>query len=125
MLEKAIKAAAICILLGCLSACSTSPKATIDPAAIDANLTTVPEIPIAGSPIKLKADFTGGELSKSSDMAFEIRLNEEPVLLNADKDGQNAFSGTYTFPKSGTYEVYLHLYTDDMHLTKKKKVEVQ
>lgn len=125
MLKKAIKAAALCLLLGCLSACSTSPQSTIDPAAIEADLTTVPEIPTAGSPINLKAEFTGGELSKSSEMAFEIRVNDGSVLLNADKDDQNAFVGTYTFPKSGTYEVYLHLYDEDIHLTKKKKVEVQ
>jgi len=120
-----IMAGVICFIFVCLAACSAVSPETIDPAAIDATLTTEPANSVAGSPVKLKAEFAGAELSRSSGVTFEIRVDEEPVLLDAEKEGQNTFYGTYTFPKPGTYEVYLHLYTDDIHMTKMKKVEVQ
>ncbi|MGO4544125.1 hypothetical protein AB4Z29_04950 [Paenibacillus sp. 2TAB23] len=112
-------------ILSCLAACSASPPATIDPAAIDAQLTTDPNEPVHGSPINLSAEFTGGKLSSSSGMTFEVRVDGDPVLIEAKKEGENVFSGAYTFAKPGNYEVYLHLYTGDIHLTKKKQVEVQ
>lgn len=108
-----------------LGGCSTSATAPIDPAALEATLTTEPASPTAGTPIKLRAAFTGAELSKSSGMTFEIRVGDNQALVEAEKGGSHTFDGVYTFSKSGTYEVYLHLYTEDIHLTKKKQVVVQ
>ncbi|WP_141501114.1 hypothetical protein [Paenibacillus luteus] len=113
------------LIFSFLGACSTSPPAALDPAAIDAALTTDPDKPVNGSKIVLTAEFTGAKLSNSSGMTFEIRVDGEPVFIEAKKEGENLFSGIYTFAKSGTYEVYLHLYTEEIHLTKKKQVEVQ
>ncbi|SFE24157.1 hypothetical protein SAMN04487969_101860 [Paenibacillus algorifonticola] len=108
-----------------LVGCSASATTPIDPAALDATLTTEPTAPSAGTPIKLRAEFTGAELSKSSGLTFEIRVDDNQALVEAEKGGSNTFDGVYTFSKSGTYEVYLHLYTEDIHLTKKKQVVVQ
>lgn len=112
----------ICAYLG---ACSTPAPTSIDPSALDVNVTTDPGSPVAGAPIKLRAEVTGAELSKSSGLTFEIRVDEKPVLVEAEKEGNNTFDVIYTFSKSGTYEVYLHLYTEDIHVTKKKQVEIQ
>lgn len=112
----------ICTFLG---ACSASTTAPLDPAALEATLTTEPAAPSAGTPIKLSAAFTGAEISKSSELTFEIRVDDKQALVEAEKGGSNTFDGVYTFSKSGTYEVYLHLYTEDIHLTKKQQVVVQ
>ncbi|OME87964.1 hypothetical protein BK120_01180 [Paenibacillus sp. FSL A5-0031] len=120
-----IAAGLLCFILVCLAACSASAPVTNDPAAIEVDLRTDPDKPVSGSPIELMADFTGAELTDSSGMTFEVRVKEEPVFIEAKKKGQNVFSGTYTFREPGTYEVYMHLYTDDIHVTKKKQVEVQ
>ncbi|WP_338551315.1 hypothetical protein [Paenibacillus sp. KS-LC4] len=112
----------ICTILG---ACSASTTAPLDPAALEAILTTQPTAPSAGVPIKLSAAFTGAELSESSELTFEIRVDDQQSLVEAEKGGSNTFEGVYTFSKSGTYEVYLHLNTEDIHLTKKKQVMVQ
>ncbi|MOA16940.1 hypothetical protein D3C78_1371730 [compost metagenome] len=58
-------------------------------------------------------------------MAFEVRVDGEPVYIDAESSGGNAFSGKYTFPKEGEYDVFLHLYTEDIHVTKKKQVKVK
>ncbi len=108
-----------------LAACSSTAPTPVDPAVLDATLTTDPDNPIAGTKVRLKAAFTGAELSNSSGMTFEIRVNEKPILIEAIKEDNNTFEGGYTFVESGTYEVYLHLYTEDIHLTKKKQVVVQ
>ncbi|MGO4542856.1 hypothetical protein [Paenibacillus sp. 2TAB19] len=114
------------LFVAVMSACSNSPPGPIDPAEIEAVLTTNPEAPLAAKPVELVASFPGANLSKStSGLTFEIRVNEKAELLEANNAGQDEFSSSFTFPKAGTYDVYLHLYTEDVHLTKKKQVVVQ
>jgi hypothetical protein len=56
---------------------------------------------------------------------FEIRAGELPDLIKAENRGNGLFAGSYTFPEAGSYEVYLHLYIEDLHLIKKRQVQVQ
>ncbi len=39
--------------------------------------------------------------------------------------GTNTFAADYTFAEAGSYELFFHLYADDLHVTKKQQLEVQ
>ncbi|MBP1989524.1 FixH family protein [Paenibacillus eucommiae] len=112
------------LIIGLLTACSSEP-APIDPSAIEVSLSTVPAPAVSGKPVELKADFTGAEFADSTQVTFDIRVDDKPKMVDAENKGNGVFMGTYTFEKAGLYEVYLHLYVDDLHITKKKQVDVQ
>lgn len=115
----------VCFLLVLLASCSRSASQPIDPAALEALLQTEPEMAISGTPVALKVDFTGADISNTAQLTFEIRVNGKGKLVEASNRGNGQFIGDFTFPIPDVYDVYLHLYTDDIHLTKKKQVEVQ
>lgn len=106
-----------------LSACSGEQPVDLD--AVEAKLTTTPENVTAGSPTKLHVEFEGMEVSEEATVNFDIRIGEELELVDAVYEGEGVFGGTYTFPEKGILTVYIHLYFDDIHITKKKWVEVK
>lgn len=122
---------ALVVLLG-LSACSGgrgSPAANIDPSGVDGTLATEPEVVKAGEPVKLIATVTGLPVSEDTTVKLEVRYGTgenagRAELIPATRGSGNAFTATYTFPKAGTFHVYLHIYHLDLHITKLKKVEV-
>lgn len=106
-----------------LTACSGEQPIDLD--AVDAKLTTTPETVTAGSPTKLHVEFEGMDVSETATVNFDIRIGEELELVDAAYEGDSIFGGTFTFPEKGILTVYVHLYVDDIHITKKKWVEVK
>lgn len=122
---RAIRAVLAAIaLFSILTACS-GEQPPIDPAAIDATLSTEPSPALAGSPVELRAAFTGASFPDKVVVTFDVRSGDRPELFDASNEGEGLFTGKFTFPEKGVYDVYLHLYVDDLHITKKKQVEVQ
>jgi len=113
--------AACCIL----SACSGTGKQEIDPEAVEAHLATIPEVITAGAKAEFTATFTGMEADNEVTVNFDVRIDGEPVLFKAYYKGDGKFTGAYTFEKSGTYDLYIHTYVEDLHLIFKKSVEVK
>lgn len=123
---------ALVALLG-LTACSGggtgSPAANIDPSKVDGTLATEPDAVKAGEQVKLIATVSGLPVSEETTVELEIRYSVSENVGKADqipaaREGENAFTATYTFPQPGTYHVYLHIYHLDLHITKLKKIEV-
>jgi hypothetical protein len=112
------------LFVASLTACSGG-KISLDPLAIDAVLTTVPSPAVAETPVGLKATVTGADSARSVRVKFDVRVDGKPKLIDGQSAEAGAFEGTFAFPQPGVYEVYIHLYIDDLHLTKKKQVEVQ
>lgn len=115
-----LAAAGICGML--LSACSGEPP--VDPELIEMTLTTEPETAAAGSQLRLQAIFEGIDIGESAEVTFDFRIGDKLELVEAERSG-NSFSSTFTFPEKGIQTVYVHLYEGDLHITKKKWVEVK
>jgi hypothetical protein len=111
-------------LLLFLSACSGGVGAQWDPAEVEAELTTDPQVVRAGEEITLIASFTGIPDKPGSDMRFDIPHNGKSYLVKSEDVGDGTYTLLFTFPKAGTYDVYLHYYVDGEHITKIKKLEV-
>ncbi len=118
-----LAASAVFVLIGFLTACSGG--APLNPDSVDVTVTTEPAPAAAGSPVKLKAQLAGVPSDMASSVTFDIRAGELPELIDAVDEGGGLYTGTCTFPEAGVYDVFLHLYIGDLHLTKKRQVEVQ
>lgn len=123
MKQKWAALVAVFAIVGMLMACSSEEP--VDLEAVEATLTTKPESASSGSPVELQAAFTGMKVSEKASVTFDIRVGDKPKLVDATYKGDGVFSGSFTFPEKGSYTVYIHLYVEDIHLTKKKTVEVQ
>lgn len=110
-------------MLGIVVACSSEEP--VDLGAVEATLTTNPASVSAGSPTELRAAFTEMKVSNKATVKFDIRINDTLKLIDGTYMDGGEFSGSYTFPEKGSYTVYIHLYEGDIHLTKKKTVEVR
>jgi len=111
------------VFMGMLMACSSEEPVDVD--AVEATLATKPEVVHAGSPVELQAAITGMKVSGKASVTLDIRIGDKPQLIDTSYQKDGVFSGSFTFPDKGSYTVYIHLYVDDLHLTKKKTVEVQ
>ncbi|MDQ6419959.1 hypothetical protein RB620_10985 [Paenibacillus sp. LHD-117] len=108
-----------------MTACSSTPETSVDPANVDVSVTTNPSPAQPNSKVRLSGQFTGIELNKSATVSFEIRKGDKSEFIDAVYEGDNIFEADYTFTQSGINEVFVHLYTGDLHVTKKKPVEIQ
>ncbi|MBD2847697.1 hypothetical protein IDH44_21100 [Paenibacillus sp. IB182496] len=118
----------VLLLAGLLGACGQepAPPATIDdPMAVAATIETTPAPPIAGEPAELRAVISGAELDESADITLDVRVDGEAQLFDASYEADSVFAGEFTFPAAGTYEVFVHIYVGDLHLTKKDEVVVE
>ncbi|WP_028545569.1 hypothetical protein [Paenibacillus taiwanensis] len=109
----------LCLLIGC------SKEAPVNADDVEASLTMKPDTIVAGQPVVLQVSFTGMKVSEKATVSFDIRAGDKPDLFDATHKGDNVFSGSYTFSEQGKYDVYVHLFGDDVHLTRKKTVEVK
>ncbi len=123
MKQKIVAIVTVFTILAMLVACSNAEQ--MDAEAVEATLATKPEMAVSGSPVELQASFTGAKVSDKANVTFDIRVDDNPKLVKADYKGDGVFSGLFDFPKKGGYTVYIHLYVEDIHLTKKKTVEVK
>jgi len=113
--------ASLCIM----SACSGSSAQPIDPEAVEAILVTNPEVITASSKAEFTTTFNGMEADSEVTVNYDVRINGEPELFKAYYKGDGKFTGAYTFQESGTYDLYIHTYVEDLHLIFKKSVEVK
>jgi hypothetical protein len=114
----------LALMLGIVTACSGSNIRSVDPADVEVSLSADPASAPAGKPVALTAQFTGVEPADWAKASFEIRIEGNLKLVDAEKQSSGGFAATYTFPEAGTYDIYVHLYQGDFHLTKKKQLKV-
>ncbi|MDO3675461.1 hypothetical protein [Paenibacillus ehimensis] len=111
------------LLAAVMTACSS--ERPVDPAEVEVTLTTEPSPPKANAVTKFTATLGGVPESTKATLSFDIRKSEHDTLsyLNAKQEG-NAFTADKELKEPGTYTVYVHLYIGDLHITKKKQIEV-
>jgi hypothetical protein len=122
LLKPALLLLLLGLILGFAAACSESDIRSVDPAEVEVSLTSDPASAEAGKPVRLTAQFTGVELASWAKAAFEVRMDGGLKLVDAEKLSTGGFGASYTFPQAGTYDIYVHLYQGDFHLTKKKQL---
>ncbi|QHW35416.1 hypothetical protein GZH47_31435 (plasmid) [Paenibacillus rhizovicinus] len=123
------------ILVACLMICmlitgcsSTKETAGQDPAAIKVTLSTNPSPAVIGEKIQLSAKITGLNDTDGAQVQFDLRtsdLKALPALVNATLGDNGEYTADHVFKEAGTYKVYVHLYQDDLHMTKKSELVVQ
>lgn len=126
---KTVRWVSLLIAFAVLAACSgqspSESSGTIDPTAVEAELTTDPETPGANQEVTLAVRLTGAEFPESTTVNIDVRQDQVPIIIKTQREDNDVFTGTYTFPEAGVYDVYLHLYIRELHLIKKKQVEVR
>jgi len=111
-----------------LPACSASGPGDQDPRDVKVELTTDPGQAQAGKETMLLADVTGLLEEKKAVVQFEIRRADNkslPELVEQTSyEGNGRFSAAYTFKERTKYDVYIHIYKGELHVTKKRPVDV-
>jgi len=112
-----------------LTACSSSAApGDENPKDVRAELATDPAQPQAGQPTKLTATVTGLKDEKKAIVQFEIRRSDNKTLPDLTEEatysGKGTYSAEYSFKEQAKYDVYIHIYRGELHVTKKKPVEV-
>lgn len=109
--------------------CSTVSDELMDPALIDIAFSTDPAEVVADQPVKLKAVLSGTTDRPELQFDFEIRKAGDKTALGKYVEGENTAELTFmaeeTFEESGAYDIYLHIYDFESHITKKKELQVQ
>ncbi|MFB9274305.1 hypothetical protein [Cohnella cellulosilytica] len=117
----------IVLAVWCLSGCASSKPGDQDPRAVKVELTTDPAAAKAGTDVKLITTVTGLVDEKNTIVQYEIRKADHsglPELLEeVDREGAT-YSANFSFAEGATYDVYIHIYNGELHITKKKSVEV-
>jgi len=113
------------LAFGLLAACAGSGGSSFNPDEVEVTLMTEPSPAASGTPAELRMQLSGVPPEMRTYVDFEIRAGETPDLIRAENGGDGLFTGTYRFPAPGTYDVYLHLYIEDLHLIKKRQVQAE
>lgn len=114
-------AAAVMVML---AACSGEPS--IDPMAIQAELTMEPAGASAGENVELLATLSGTAFTyENTDVDFEIRKGGEIMQMPGVFREPGVYYTRVTFPEPGSYEIYIHIYVEDLHVIEKSQVDIQ
>lgn len=116
-------AALVAVLAGCTGLGTRTPS--IDPAGVDAVLTTNPEQAVVGDPTELRATVSGVGDTQDATVSFDIRVKGKSNLVDAVYGADGVFSAEFTFPEQGEYDILIHIYAADLHVIKKKAVQAQ
>jgi len=115
----------VLLLSGCSSAANSEGQ---DPKDIKVEISTEPVEVHPGQEVILQAAVTGLLDEKNSIIQFEIRNADNKSLPDmieeVDALGGGQYKANYTFKKAAKYDIYIHIYNEDIHVTKKKQVEV-
>ncbi|REJ12283.1 MAG: hypothetical protein C6W59_14355 [Paenibacillaceae bacterium] len=117
--------AAAFVLLAVLAACSRENLQQIGLVGIEASFEIEPAQARAGEAVQMKAVFTGVELDENANVQFVVIADGEPTTVKHGYEGDNTFTAEYRFEQPGEYDIDLHLYYEDVHIYKKKQVNVQ
>lgn len=113
----------ILFVLLLLSACSAVSQGE-DPAAIQVELVSDPVAVAALQKITLTAKVTGLVKKEGATVQLEIRSPEKdarPRYVETISKGKGSYAAEQTFDKPGDYTIYIHIYREDLHVTKKKQ----
>ncbi|MBU5442960.1 hypothetical protein [Paenibacillus sp. MSJ-34] len=110
-----------------MSACADpSSSSNVNPAKVQVELIATPEPVIAGETTALTVRITGLNTFEKARVQLDIRTADNkgiPDLLDTETTGNGDYSAEYTFKKTSLYDVYVHLYQGELHITKKKQLE--
>ncbi|NOU94439.1 hypothetical protein GC093_14610 [Paenibacillus sp. LMG 31456] len=109
-----------------LSACSAGTQGE-DPAAIQVELVSEPVSAAVMQKITLTAQVTGLVKKEGTTVQFDIRSPEKdarPRYVETKEIGKDSYTAEQSFDKPGTYTIYIHIYREDLHVTKKKQLVV-
>ncbi|MFD0711979.1 FixH family protein [Paenibacillus sp. GCM10027626] len=122
-------------LLGCcvlmmivLAGCGGAGGQGQDPAAVKIELLSDPSPVKSGQNAKLIVQITGLLTEEGAQVQFDVRkLNNEglPDFLDATAEGDGKYSAETSFKDPGEYSIYVHLYQEELHITKKKQLKVE
>jgi len=112
-------------LLALLAACSRENLQQIGLIGIEGTLEVEPAEVEAGGTVSMKAVFTGVKLDEHANVQFVVIRDGQPTTLKHRFGGDNTYTAEYQFDQPGEYDVDLHLYYEDVHIYKKKKVTVK
>lgn len=126
MVKKLAVLICISLTLCLLAACSNSAPQGQDPAAVKIELASDPNPAAAKQKVNIVAKVTGLIKQEGAKVSFDIRKEKDslPDLIDAVSDGKGNFTAEKTFDQPGTYTVYIHLYQEELHITKKKQLVV-
>ncbi|WP_282936303.1 hypothetical protein [Paenibacillus sp. RC67] len=114
------------LLLLSVTGCS-SPQQGQDPAKVKVELASEPANVQVGQKVKLIANISGLAEEEGANVQIDIRKSDNSILpdtKDASSIGKGQYSVEKTFEKSGAYSIYIHLYQGDLHITKKKELQV-
>lgn len=119
----------ISVFLVTLTACASSAnKGDQDPKNVKVELSTVPEQVHSGEETNLQVTITGLVDEKNTDVQFEIRNSDNSglpdLIQEVESKGKGKYTAPYVFKNAAKYDVYIHLYNQDIHITKKKPLVV-
>ncbi|QJD82825.1 filamin/ABP280 repeat domain-containing protein [Cohnella herbarum] len=113
------------VLTGCGSSASTGDQ---DPKNVKVELSTIPEQARSGEETNLQVTITGLVDEKNTDVQFEIRHSDNSglpdLIQEVESKGKGKYTAPYVFKNAAKYDVYIHLYNQDIHITKKKPLVV-
>lgn len=114
------------VLLFNVAGCSSTQQGQ-DPAKVKVELASEPAAVQVGQKVKLIAAISGLDKEEGVNVQFDIRKSDNSILPDT-KDAKSVGNGQYSadkiFDKPGAYSIYIHLYQGDLHMTKKKELQV-
>ncbi|QMV39779.1 hypothetical protein [Cohnella cholangitidis] len=117
------------VILVLLTACaSPSNKRGQDPKDVKVELDTDPAQVRSGEETMIQITVTGLVDEENTEVQFEIRNSDNKslpdLIQEVETKGEGQFKAPYIFKKAAKYDVYIHLYNQDIHITKKKPLVV-
>ncbi|MFH5185406.1 hypothetical protein ACHHV8_23675 [Paenibacillus sp. TAB 01] len=109
-----------------LIGCSPKPEGQ-DPAKVKIELTSEPTAVQTGQTVKLIATLSGLANEEEPNVQIDIRKSDNSILpdtKNANSIGNGQYSVEKIFNHPGAYSIYIHVYQGDLHITKKKELQV-
>ncbi|OXM83046.1 Ig-like domain repeat protein [Paenibacillus rigui] len=126
-MRKTIMIIVLCgLVLTHLTGCSPKPEGQ-DPAKMKVELASEPAAVQAGQKVKLIATISGLAKGEEAGVQFDIRKSDNTMLPDtkeASPSGNGQYSVDKVFDKPGAYSIYIHVYQGDLHITKKKELQV-
>lgn len=118
-----------CIVLLMLTACGTVTSPIEEGVVLEEDqveLSSDPGSPAAGQETQLMVEL-GAPVPNDTRIDFEIRKegSARGKFLKTDKISGQTYTAEETFQDSGTYRVFIHIYSSNIHQTMEKRIEVQ
>lgn len=112
-----------------LAACGTVQTPVQDGVVIPDEqvlLESDPNPPVAGEETKLKIQLEAGKLPEGTRIDLEVRKegSARGRFLKTEIEGSQSYSAAETFEEAGTYRVFIHIYSAEIHQTLERKLDV-